>query len=277
MELKITILSENSVVEPIGIIGEHGFSAFVETEDCTFLFDSGQGYSILNNSLALEKDLTEIEFMFLSHGHYDHAMGIPQILKIKSPLDIYAHPNVFKERYHVEEGESRFIGIPYRKSYLESLGAKFKFRKEFEKIAEEIYTSGEIPRKTSFEKIDPKLKTIDRDGKFVQDKLEDDISLAIETSKGLVVISGCAHSGIVNVLTHFLKKTDNDRIYAVIGGTHLGSASDKQVEKTLEFIEKHNIQKIGVSHCTGLANSAKLYNRLGDRFLFASAGETIEI
>ncbi len=277
MELKITILAENSVVVPFDVIGEHGFSAFVETDDFNFLFDTGQGRALVNNSIALRKDLSSIKFLYLSHGHYDHTGGMVDLLKIKSPLDVYSHPNIFSERYWFKDGIKKYIGVPFSREYLESLGSNFIFHKEFKEIDTNIFSSGVVDRNTTFEKIDKEMKVKTQTGELVQDQIWDDYSLAIKTSKGLVVILGCAHAGIVNILNHFIEKTKEKEIYAVLGGTHLGFANDEQIDETIKVLDKYNIQKLGASHCTGLSVSAKLFNRLGDRFFFASVGAVLEI
>ncbi|AHF97227.1 MAG: MBL fold metallo-hydrolase [Desulfurella sp.] len=276
MELRITILAENSVVVPFDVIGEHGFSAFVETPNFNFLFDTGQGKALLNNSIALKKDLSTIKFLYISHGHYDHTGGIVDLLKFKSPIETFGHPDIFSNRYWSIGQIKRYIGIPFSKAYLESLGVKFVFHKEFKEIEKGIFSSGEVERKTEFEKIDKEMKVINN-GELIQDEIWDDFSLAIETSKGLVIILGCAHAGIINILNHFINKTGKKEIYAVIGGTHLGFASQEHINSVLEVIEKYNIQKLGASHCTGLEVGAKLYNKLKDRFFFASVGSVFEI
>ena len=277
MELRVTILCENSVVVPFGVVGEHGFAAYVETTNGNFLFDTGQGKGILQNSVVLGKDLKTIKYLYISHGHYDHTLGIPQVLLQKSPLDIFAHPDIFLDRFWIKEGvPPKFIGIPFKQSYLKSLGANFKFIKDFTEIDKNIFSSGEIPMKTDFEKVDKDMKVL-KNGDYFQDELKDDFSMAIDTSKGLVVLLGCAHAGMVNILNHFIEKTGKDKIYSVIGGTHLGFASDEQIENTLDIIEKYKIEKLGVSHCTGLANSAKLFSALKDKFFFASVGAVLEI
>ncbi len=277
MELRITILAENSVVVPFDVIGEHGFSAFVEMRDFNFLFDTGQGKALVNNAIALKKDLSSVKFLYLSHGHYDHTGGMVDLLKMKSPLDVYAHPNIFSERYWIKGGTQYYIGVPFSKAYLESLKANFIFHKEFVEIEKNVFSSGIVDRKTPFEKIDKEMKVKKENGEYIQDQIWDDYSMAIKTSKGLVVILGCAHAGIVNILNHFIEKTGEKEIYAVLGGTHLGFANDEQIEETIKVLDKYNIQKLGASHCTGLSVGAKLYAKLKERFFFASVGATLEI
>ena len=278
MELRITVICENSVIVPFGVIGEHGFAAFVETPNGNFLFDTAQGKGILNNATILGKDLRTIKFLYISHGHYDHTLGIPQVLSVKSPLKIIAHPDIFANKFRVEPGiPPRFVGIPYRKEYLESLGAQFEFIKDWTEIDKGVYSTGEVPMKTEFEKLDKDMKVLNDNGEFEPDMLKDDFSLVIDTSKGLVVILGCAHTGIVNILNHVIEKTGKDKIYAVLGGTHLGFATEEQIENTIKVIKEYKIEKLGASHCTGLAVSCKLANLLKDKFFFASVGAVLEV
>ena len=278
MKVRITVLCENSVIVPFGVIGEHGFAAFVETSNGNFLFDTGQGKGIINNAMILKKDLSSIKFLYISHGHYDHTLGIPQVLSVKSPLRIIAHPDIFVNRFWVKPDiPPKFIGIPFKKKYLESLGAQFEFIKDWTEIDKGIYSTGEVPMKTDFEKLDKDMKILNDDGEYEPDNLKDDFSLAIDTPKGLVVLLGCAHAGIVNILNHIIEKTGKDKIYAVLGGTHLGFATDEQIENTMKIIEKYKIEKLGASHCTGLGVSAKLYNILKEKFFFASVGAVLDI
>jgi len=277
MELKITVLCENSVILPFGLIGEHGFAAYIEYKGENYLFDTGQGKGLVDNSIILKKDLRNIKSLYLSHGHYDHTLGLPSLLQVKSPLDVYAHPDIFKNRFWLRDGKKKFIGLPYTRAYLEGLGANFTLLKEFNEIENGIYLSGEVERSTTFEKIDTGMKMIHEKEGEVDDNIMDDYSLAINTAKGLVIVLGCAHAGVINIINHFIKKTGNSQIYAVLGGTHLGFASDEQINKTIEAIDQYNIKKLGASHCTGLEVGAKLYNKLKDRFFFASVGAELEV
>ena len=153
MAMRITILCENLVGKLVGS-GEHGFSAFIETDQGNYLFDTGSGHSIVPNSLVLNKDLKSIKKIFLSHGHYDHTGGLSEVLKLKGKVDVHAHPHVFLDRISVLKEEDkeikRFIGIRYKKRYLESLGANFVFNTAFTEVEKGIFLTGEVPRKTLF-------------------------------------------------------------------------------------------------------------------------------
>jgi len=278
MRTRLTILCENSVGAPFGVIGEHGFACFVETESGNYLFDTGQGFGIVPNAAALKKDLGSIQSVLISHGHYDHTGGLPAVLKIKGPTDVFGHPDMFRDRVWSSGNQTRFVGMPFKKGYLESLGATFRLDVKMVEIGPGVFLTGEIPRNTPFEKGDAHMTAMDASGNTIHpDPLNDDLSLIVQTENGLVLVLGCAHAGMINIIEYALDKMADDRIYAIIGGTHLGFSSDEQFEETVKAVQHYRIDHIGVSHCTGLDKAAHLHARLGERFFFGSVGAVLEV
>jgi 7,8-dihydropterin-6-yl-methyl-4-(beta-D-ribofuranosyl)aminobenzene 5'-phosphate synthase len=275
---KITILCENTAGRPMGLTGEHGFSALIEQDGQKILFDTGQGMSLGNNAQVLGINLADIKTVVLSHGHYDHTGGLPAVLYPPRGAEVIAHPDIFTKKYaelDTPSGKQNvFIGIKYSQDYLEgALQARFNFIREFYEIAPGIFFSGEVPRVTDFEQPDNRLK-VEHNGKITDDPLLDDISLLIETDQGPVILLGCAHSGVVNVMNHFSAETGHKEFRGVIGGTHLGfmTGHSEQLEKSMDAFDDYKVGLIAVSHCTGQQAAAVCYGRFRDRFDFASAG-----
>jgi len=260
--------------------GEHGFSAFIETNEGNYLFDTGSGHSIVGNSLALGKDLKTVKRIFLSHGHYDHSGGLPDVLKLRGKVDVHVHPDVFIDRIHVfqEEGQEkkRFVGLPFKKSYLEFLGANFLMNKDYREVEKGLFLTGEVPRTTAFEKPDSRLFS-EKDGKIGQDIFADDQSLVIDTEKGLLLILGCAHSGLINIIHHVMGKTRKDKFHAILGGTHLDFLTPEQLEETIHVLKGMDVERIGASHCTGMRAAFRLHQEFGDRFFYGCVGSVLEV
>jgi len=277
--MKITVLCENLVGHLVGS-GEHGFSAYIEAEHGTYLFDTGSGHSVVANSLVFNKDLRNIKKIFLSHGHYDHSGGLPEVLKLRGQVDIHAHPNVFLDRIAIfkenEKETRRFVGIPYKKRYLETLGANFILNNIFVEVDKGIFLTGEVPRKTLFEKPDPRL-FVEGIEKPAPDILLDDQSLILDTEKGLILILGCAHSGMINIIHHVIHKMGKDKFYTIMGGTHLDFLTPEQLEESIKALKQMEIEKIGVSHCTGMKAAFRLHREFGDRFFYGSVGCVLKL
>lgn len=277
MKSKLTILCENSVGMPFGVIGEHGFACFVETDNGNYLFDTGQGFAITQNAQVLGKDLASIRAVMISHGHYDHTGGLPAVLKIRGAVDVFGHPDMFTQRVWSSEEEARFVGIPYRRPYLEGLGARFRLGTDLVEVGPGVYLTGEIPRLSTFEKGDDKMSAILPSGEVIHpDPINDDFSLILDTDKGLVIVLGCAHAGLINIIEYALEKMSTDRVHAIIGGTHLGFSDEAQFEETVRVLDHYQIDLLGVSHCTGLVKASLLHARLQERFFFGTVGTVLE-
>jgi 7,8-dihydropterin-6-yl-methyl-4-(beta-D-ribofuranosyl)aminobenzene 5'-phosphate synthase len=274
MALQITTLSENTA--GLGnLLGERGLGILVETGEVNILFDTGRSISASHNADLLGVDLSRINKIVLSHGHSDHTGGLRQVLrKIRKEIEIIAHPDIWAVRYNIKE--ANYIGIPFHRQTLESLGARFNLTKEPVRITANVMTSGEIPMTTDYEKIEPHLQ-IEEGGGFKPDKLLDDQALIINTEPGLVVILGCAHRGIINTLYHARWLTGVKTIHAVLGGCHLIDATEERVYLTIAALKELDVQRIGVSHCTGLPASAIMAQEFGDRFFFNNAGTKISL
>ncbi len=280
MHIRISTIAENSA-SWLKLLAEWGLSILVEVDDTTILMDTGYSIVAAHNARIMGEDLSKVDKIVFSHGHEDHTGGLPEILKLRNlknkPVEIIAHPDVWKPKVWRSPDGTRFdeIGIPYSREYAEELGATFFLSKEPVWITDHIVTSGEVPMVTDFEKIDYNacVKTV---AGVSDDPLDDDQTLFIKSDKGLIVISGCAHRGIINTIIRGKELTGSENVYAVIGGIHLFGADEERLQKTIDEFRRLDIQHIGVSHCTGQIASARLFNEFGDKFFFNMAGTCTE-
>lgn len=272
MEFKITTLCENNVPMSMFQLGEHGLGMLIETGDDKILFDTGQSNVFINNARFLGVDLTKINKVVLSHGHFDHTGGLLELLKISKSFELFAHPDIFyPPKYVRRKGNEIYIGPPFKKEQLEKEGIKVNLSKEPMRINDCIITTGEVPRKTDFEEIEKEL-LIKENNEFKQDKILDDISLILKTSQDIVVLLGCAHSGVINILNYVRDITREEEIFAIIGGMHLEHKNKEQMQKIVNELKKFNLQKIGASHCTGFLANKILSEEFAEKFFLNNVG-----
>jgi 7,8-dihydropterin-6-yl-methyl-4-(beta-D-ribofuranosyl)aminobenzene 5'-phosphate synthase len=275
MKFRITILCDNSVGPASGTLGEHGFAALVEWDSGSLLFDTGGGETLLHNAVRMNRDLRKVSYVVLSHGHYDHTGGLRQFLMLSGRKNVYAHPALFTPRYRVKDtGEPVSIGIPYGEEFLRGIGADFDLNAAPREIIPSVILTGEVRRRNGFETGDTGLYT-DPFG-VTTDPLADDQSMALIGGRGLVLLLGCCHAGIVNTIEAAREITGVQHVQAVIGGTHLGFCGDKQLDATVKSLREMQVECIYGSHCTGFAAAVKLSRELPGRFRPAMVGTTLE-
>lgn len=236
--MKISILTDNN---PGGNTdAEHGLSYFIEHEDTKILFDTGQSDLFLLNASIMGIDLEERDLIILSHGHFDHGNGLAYL----SGGRLLCHPGCFVKRYRTID--HTYIGL---KNSRNEIARKFDLTtsKAPLRVSDSILFLGEIPRITDFESQQTAFSFEDGTPDFVAD----DSAVALQTEKGLFVITGCGHAGVVNTLEHARKVTGEQRIFGIMGGFHL-KKRDRQTIETIHYLKENRVEHIIPSHCTAL-------------------------
>lgn len=251
--MKLTILVENQISHAAAktCSAEWGLSFFIETEFHTILFDTGHTDMYLRNAKNLNIDLQKTNFVVLSHHHWDHAGGL-RFHEFESSKRLIAHPLVLDKFYQ---------------DYGIRLSDHFKIYavkpKEPFKFADNVFFLGEIPHTTSFEK-----------GLYKGKPIPDDTALAIKGKEGVIVVTGCSHSGIANIC-EYAKKVTGQNLYAVIGGFHLFEKETEAVEGTIDYFKKEKPKYLYPMHCVDFPTLTRFRNIFGIEKL--STGDVIEI
>lgn len=269
--MEMAVLVDNTS-DDARLAAEHGLSFFLEVSGQKILFDTGQGPALPRNAHLFGIDLNKLDALVLSHGHYDHTGGIPEVLRQNPSLPIYAHPDLFNPRYSRRESPPhKPIGIPQAAcEVLSSHLARINWTTVPTRIAKGFWATGAIPRTNDIEDTGGAFY-LDPDG-LRPDPIEGDQAIWVNTPKGIVVILGCAHSGVINTLDHIAKITGAEQFHAVIGGMHLLNADQNRLGRTLEALKRYRIQKLGPCHCTGQPAQAFLQEAFKDEYLEIQVG-----
>ncbi|HOC69651.1 MAG TPA: MBL fold metallo-hydrolase [Candidatus Hydrogenedentes bacterium] len=274
--IKITVVVDDVPGRP-GLHPEHGLALWVETPAGAFLFDTGQGAALRENADALGIRLADVDTVVLSHGHYDHSGGLVHLLGNKPPGRIYAHPAAFAPRYRKrEEPPHKAIGMPEEiRRRLQEKPDIITYTLAPQQILENVWITGPIPRNNEFE---------DTGGPFftdpacsVPDPIEDDQAVWIQSTKGVIVLLGCAHAGVINTLDYIARLAEGAPLYTVIGGMHLQNANGERLNKTLQGLKRHHIAVMAPCHCTGPDAISVLRGQLPDVMVPCTCGSTFHL
>lgn len=228
------------------------------------LFDLGASDLLLRNAARLNIDLMDLNYLILSHGHYDHTWGLDDWLKKRAGIPgkienkpvLLAHPAVLQPKFRDNLTE---FGMLTSKITLQSYFYPI-FSNEPVPITEKLIFLGQIQRQFAFENQRPLGKTLEPDGSLADDFIIDDTALAYQTTEGLIIITGCSHSGICNIIEHARRICNEPRVVDIIGGFHLFGLknNDRQLEKTLAYFKELNSGQIHPCHCTDLKTKIAL-------------------
>ncbi|MDD1724256.1 MAG: MBL fold metallo-hydrolase [Methanospirillum sp.] len=262
------------------LAAEHGLSLLIRVtsggKTRSILMDTGvSDYALMYNAREVGADIDAVEEIVLSHGHFDHVGSLIPLLRTSScRLPVHLHPGAFvRRRKRNQDGVYTLLPTLNREEVAHA-GAVLNLSEEPSLIADRtVLLTGEIDRVTPFEKGSPILEA-ELNGSWALDPFHDDQSLVIHLKdKGLIVISGCAHAGIVNSVQYTRKITGVERIHAIIGGFHLsGSDLESVIKPTIAAIREMNPGMVVPLHCTGWEAQVGFRNAMPDQFVLNSVG-----
>ncbi|MBU2703075.1 dihydropterin-6-yl-methyl-4-(beta-D-ribofuranosyl)aminobenzene 5'-phosphate synthase 7-8 [Sporomusaceae bacterium BoRhaA] len=260
--MKLTVLVDNHTLIDRYFQGEPGVSYFIECDDRKYLFDTGYSGIFLRNAIKMGIDLLTLDGVVISHGHNDHTWGLNELVKLYSEAiaeghrckkpTVIAHPDAFLDK-NVDglDVGSMFSSNQLKKSFSLELGKQSLW------LTDRLLFLGEIERTNAFEARTPIGKTL-RDGIWEDDFVLDDSALVYRSNQGLIIITGCSHAGICNMIEYAKKICHEERVYDVIGGFHLLNPSQDKLSNTVEYLAKCQPHAIYACHCTDLYSKISL-------------------
>lgn len=285
--LKIITLAENNNNDHESLTKEFGFSVYIENGNDKIIFDTAKAGEFLNNAKKLNIDLDQVDTLVLSHAHYDHCGGV---------MNFFNDYDADGKTLFVKDN---FFDLADNKYYHDAVGQKLDFTDG---------TPGYFPVGIDFSREDLKAKNVNveyidgdaiRVGKnafiygnfapgldqkmlvkhnneYVVDDFDEEIALAIDTEKGLVIVSGCSHNGILNIVNDIQERTGK-KVYAVIGGFHLLDATEEKIQSTIDRFKELDVEKIGLSHCTGPKATQMFLEQMPDKTFINETGSVFEV
>lgn len=278
--MKLSVLAENTAQGHL--IAEHGFSVLIENESGDrVLFDTGQGMALEYNSPRMGIDLTEIDNLLISHGHYDHTGGIDYLADIPRngrKLRIHMHPSVLEQKMiRREPMVYDYIGIPCNPAILNGRSISAVMSTNPVEVVPGVTLTGEVPRDNEFERVpDSFCRVTPGDNGFVRDELLDDQSVILDIHDGFVLLCACCHSGVINTINH-ARSISGKKPLAVVGGLHLVGADDSRIQATIDALDQIGVRRFFLGHCTGRAALRAFEDAFGDGVASLRVGDRLDL
>ena len=302
MKWKLTTLIENHMDKEERCEWEHGLSILIESVNqeptVRLLMDTGQSGIFYDNAAKMGISLKDLSALLLSHAHYDHAGGVKRLVEKETVRKMYVGKDFFQGKYYQKkDGTMKDIGIAFSREELEKKGISVcEIKEDVQMIFPGVTIYRNFEQTVGYEQLNPRFFIKKEENKsvtncfsdelqsqltreellseYTKDSFTDEIAVALDTEKGLVVIVGCSHPGIMNIL-RTIEKRSGKNICGVVGGTHLMEADEERLRKTIADLKEMNIDFIAVSHCTGEDNLEMIKENFGEKFIFNCTGNAI--
>ena len=276
MQVKITTLVENSSGEHLALRNEHGLSFLIEIETARtqILFDTGQSGNFIYNADLLNVNLAQTDKVVLSHGHYDHSGGLKAFVQtFGSNIELLVGTGFFTPKYGNNNGAWEYLGNNFNRAYLEQNRIHTTLiNEDIKEIGPGVYVLTNFSRICDFEMPNKRFYTYNGQD-YEIDYFTDEVVIVLEVKAGLVVLLGCSHPGLVNIL-EAVRTRFHKPIHSIIGGTHLVEADTVRLERTFQYLQGLNLSSLGISHCTG-EKATEYLKQTEERFFVNSTGTTI--
>jgi 7,8-dihydropterin-6-yl-methyl-4-(beta-D-ribofuranosyl)aminobenzene 5'-phosphate synthase len=261
--MKVTCIVDDTVHGHSHFWGEHGVAFLIETAQGRMLFDTGQSGAVLMHNLQEARvDPARIDALAISHAHYDHTGGLGELLPKSGPIPLFAHPDVFRERFSRRDGQMKKIGPAFTREELESQ-VQLRLSDQPQEILPGVYTTGEITSRSEPEGRSPRHFIREGDA-WIADPYRDDISIVLQVRGGWVLVCGCCHAGLLNTLDH-VRTHFGESIVAVLGGTHLLDMTEEQMRHIISMLRSYGPPRLYPNHCTGLRAYMALAGAFADQ------------
>lgn len=247
--IALRTLLENNLSRNRSLTAEHGLSFLVETGNKKILFDCSAGKAARRNAEKMHVSLKNVDYVIVSHSHYDHAGGYPDMVTHGVYAPLVTGERFFEEKYARDGDKYTYLGCGFGPELLEKKKISHLVCKGQLTLFEGCHVVGGFERKYAFEKPPARFVRLTADG-MVEDDFPDEVCLVLEESNGLVVIAGCSHPGILNMLDSIQERFGRS-VYAVFGGSHLVEADEERLNVTLDRLRDMELGMIGFNHCTG--------------------------
>lgn len=278
MSLRIVTLMEDLLPENSELVCEHGLSIYIEMNGVKILFDTGQSGQFIKNAENLGIDLSDLQYVIMSHGHYDHTGGLKELVAaVGNPFQLILGQDFFKKRYKFD-GENRIsIGSGFDKKYVRFHNIDMKqVTEDIYPVAKDIAVISNFDHNVNVECLNRKFYK-EQKKKLVQDNFTDEIALVLTLEEGAIAVLGCSHPGVVNILSTVERRLGT-KLYGVIGGTHLIEADDQMLRETVTYFKQRDrLRLLSMFHCTGEKASRIFEKEFNKQFVQNYIGNEIQL